>query len=409
MLESVPKFLQSCRELGITNLDLPTSYWHELTAEPYWDDLAACDQLRVVYVGGERALPDRLKAWRTRMPKTVRLVNGYGPTESTVVATIYDLSAMSETDDSSLEVSIGRPIRNVQAYVLDLHWNPVPVGVPGELYLGGLGLARGYLRRPELTAENFLPNPFSVEPGARLYRTGDMARWLPNGNLEFLGRIDHQVKLHGFRIELGEIETVLAEHAAVRAAVVLAREDDAGDKHLVAYVVTQTESGVTGKQLRQFVQEKVPAYMVPAVFVLLEALPLTTSGKVDRRALPAPERSGAGREVDFVAPRTALEEVLSRIWAEVLKREQVGVYDNFFELGGNSLLSLQVVARIRATLQVEMPLRTFFQAPTVEGVAAALHQDADKGAEMDQIAELVVSLAKLSESEVEAMLAARTP
>jgi amino acid adenylation domain-containing protein len=409
MLESVPRFLRSCREMGVTNLDLPTSYWHDLASDAFLKDLASCDQLRVVYFGGERALPERLKAWRRCMAKSVRLVNGYGPTEATVVATLYDVSADSGTGHPMTEVPIGRPIRNMQAYVLDRHWNPTPVGVPGELYLGGVGLARGYLGRPELTAGKFLPNPFGGEPGARLYRTGDLARWLPDGNLEVLGRLDHQIKLRGFRVELGEIEAVLAEHPAVREAVVMVRDDGPGGKRLVAYVVPREESEVTSKQLRGFVQEKLPAHMSPAAFMLLKALPRTSTGKIDRQALPASERAGTAPEEAFVAPRDPVEDVLAGIWCEVLKVERVGVHDNFFELGGDSLLSLQVVARIRALLRVEIPLRAFFDTPTIAGLAGALRRDADRGADVDQVAAVVVSLARLSDAEVEAMLAARAP
>jgi amino acid adenylation domain-containing protein len=407
MLESVSEFARGCHKLGVTNLDLPTAYWHELCADAGLNDLATCDTLRVVYIGGERALPERFRAWRKRMPKSVRLVNGYGPTECTVVATLCDLSAMSEETACAGEVPIGRPIRNVQAYVLDRDGNPVQVGVPGELYLGGVNVARGYLHRPDTTAERFLPDPFGDKPGARLYRTGDLVRWREGGYLEFLGRIDHQVKVRGFRIELPEIEAALMQHPEVRETVVVAREDSPGDKYLVAYVVPQERSVVALDQLRGFLQQKLPGYMVPAVYVTLAALPLTPNGKVNRQALPAPERAGATRDQPFVAPRTPLEEVLAGIWSEVLKLERVGVHDNFFELGGDSLLSLRIVGRIRSTLQVEMPLRTLFEAPTVAGVAAALRQDAAKGAEVDQIAELVLSLAHLSEGEVQAMLAAR--
>jgi amino acid adenylation domain-containing protein len=414
MLESAPQFLQICREWGITNLDLPTSYWHELTSDAYLDDLASCNQLRVVYFGGERALPERLRAWQKRMPKSVRLVNGYGPTESTVVATWYDLSVGSLRvkpggSPGSTEVPIGRPIPNVQAYVLDQHGNPSPVGVPGELYLGGIGLARGYLGRPELTAERFVPDPWSGQPGARLYRTGDRVRWREDGNLEFLGRLDEQVKVRGYRIEPGEIEAALAQHPAVTQAAVQPRDDAAGDSRLVAYVARSPGRTPSLEELRDFLRHRLPSYMVPSTFVLLPSLPLTPSGKVDRRALAAMELGRPELAAVFTAPRDSLEQVLAGIWCEVLKLDRVGAHDNFFELGGDSLRSLQVVARIRATLEVDVPLRELFAAPTVAGLAGALRRDRDKGAHIDQIAEMVMSLARLSEAEVEAMLAEKAP
>jgi acyl carrier protein len=243
----------------------------------------------------------------------------------------------------------------------------VPIGVPGELYIGGDGLARDYYRRPELTAQRFLPNPFGGEDDKRLYRTGDRARFRADGTIEFLGRFDDQVKIRGFRIEPGEIEAALSQHPGVREAVVVAREDEPGQKRLVAYVVGK--EGMLGRSdLRGFLKEKLPEYMVPSAFVALEALPLTPNGKVDRLALPAPE----GRpelEEGHVAPRTPTEEVLSRIWAQVLGLDRVGVHDNFFELGGHSLLATRVVSRVREFFQIELSLQTIFEAPTVAGLS----------------------------------------
>jgi hypothetical protein len=243
------------------------------------------------------------------------------------------------------------------------------VGVPGELYIGGAGLARGYLNRPELTAEKFVPDPFAQTPGARMYRTGDRARYLPDGNIEFLGRADNQIKLRGFRIELGEIEAVLGEHSMVRQAVVLAREDVPGDKRLVAYIVPADVAGAATETLRAYVRERLPEYMLPSAYVVLEHLPLTPNGKVDRRALPAPEYDRNMLGGAFVAPRNSLEELMAEVWREVLKREQVSVHDNFFELGGHSLLAAQVVARLARLLKVELPLRRMFEAPTIAELA----------------------------------------
>jgi amino acid adenylation domain-containing protein len=313
-----------------------------------------------ILCGGE-ALPRELAHQLLRWG--VPLWNLYGPTETTVWATAYKV----EPEGSS--VPIGRPIANTQIYLLDAHLQPVPIGVPGELHIGGIGLARGYLNRPEMTAEKFIPNPFSDEPGTRLYKTGDLARYLPDGNIEFLGRIDHQVKVRGFRIELGEIETVLGRHPTVRETVVMARKDVLGDNRLVAYVVPNQKPAPTTNELRSFLKRKLPQYMVPSTFMFLDALPLTPNGKVDRRALPAPDRVRPELERAFVAPRTPIEEMLAGIWAEVLGLEEVGIHDNFFELGGHSLVATQVMYRVRAASRVELSLRSLFERPTVAGLA----------------------------------------
>jgi acyl carrier protein len=249
---------------------------------------------------------------------------------------------------------------------------PVPVGVYGELYIGGDGLARNYLQRPALTAETFVPNPFSVKPGSRLYRTGDLVRYLTDGSIEFLGRIDHQVKIRGFRIELGEIESVLGRHPKVSDTVVIAREDVRGDKRLVAYVVASHEPTPTFSELRSFLKEKLPDYMIPSAFVFLDSLPLTPNGKVDRRALPKPEGSLTGTIENFVPPRNPVEATLAQIWANLLRVEQVGVHDNFFELGGHSLLATRVVSRIQKEFDVDLKIAHFFEMPTVSELAEVL-------------------------------------
>ncbi|HEX9939428.1 MAG TPA: amino acid adenylation domain-containing protein, partial [Longimicrobium sp.] len=310
--------------------------------------------LRTLLVGG-----DRLRSIPAELPFT--LVNNYGPTETTVVATSGEVEA-------SAKVHIGRPIANTRVYLLDRTGRPVPVGVAGELYVGGTGVARGYLNRPELTAERFVPDPFSAHPGTRLYRTGDLARWLADGTIEFLGRTDFQVKIRGFRIELGEIEARMAEHAAVRDAVVLVREDAPGEKRLVAYYVGEALDAET---LRTHVAERLPSYMVPAAFVWMEAYPLTPNGKVDRRALPAPEGDAyAARE--YEPPVGTTETVLAGIWAEVLRVERVGRRDSFFDLGGHSLLAVQVISRVRQALQVEVVLGDLFARPVLADFARAL-------------------------------------
>jgi amino acid adenylation domain-containing protein/non-ribosomal peptide synthase protein (TIGR01720 family) len=313
-----------------------------------------------VLPGGEAIDP---ATWAVlRQAPSTEFYNMYGPTECTVDSTIGWVRACGERP------SIGKPVSNARLYVLDGQGEPVPVGVPGELYIGGAGVSRGYLQRPELTAERFVPDPFSGEPGARLYRTGDRVRYLPDGNVEFLGRLDDQVKLRGYRIELGEIEAVLREQAGIRDAVVLVREDQPGHQRLVAYVVPEGQPPSIA-ELRAQLGHTLPEYMVPSTYVFLEAFPLTPNAKVDRRALPAPEAARPDLESDYVAPRTPEEQIMAGIWAQVLGVEQVGVYDNFFELGGDSILSIQVVARAnQAGLRISP--RQVFQYPTVAALAA---------------------------------------
>jgi amino acid adenylation domain-containing protein len=318
-----------------------------------------------ILCGGE-ALP--LDLARQLLPRAVSLWNMYGPTETTIWSTVCKIEPGDDV------VSIGRPIANTQIYLLDPQLQPVPVGVPGELYIGGDGLALGYLNRPELTAERFIPHPFSGEPGARLYKTGDLARYRPDGTIEHLGRLDFQVKLRGYRIELGEIEAVLSEHPAVRQVVVVAREDVPGDKRLVAYVVLREQQTATVGELQSHVTKQLPAYMVPSAFVLLEAFPLTPNGKVDRRALPAPQHTRPGLQRTFVAPETPIEKVVASIWSQILGIEQIGIHDGFIALGGDSLKALQVIARLRKALQVQLPLARFYEARTIAELAKIIEQ-----------------------------------
>jgi amino acid adenylation domain-containing protein len=320
--------------------------------------------LRNVIFGGEALEPASLREWvERRGAETPRLVNMYGITETTVHVTYRPLGREDVFGGSGSP--IGRAIPDLRLYVLDPARRPVPIGVPGELYVGGGGVARGYLNRPELTAQRFIDNPFA--PG-RLYRTGDRVRWMADGTLEYLGRLDEQVKIRGFRIELGEIEARLAEHAAVREVAVLAREDEPGDRRLVAYVVGDVEVDA----LRAHVRQSLPEYMVPGAFVVLDALPLTANGKLDRKALPAPELASA--EEAYVAPRTPVEEVLAEIWAEVLRLERVGVHDSFFDLGGHSLLMMRLLAKIQATFDLEISIRTVFSMPTLEALAGEIER-----------------------------------
>ncbi|MBD2535166.1 amino acid adenylation domain-containing protein, partial [Nostoc flagelliforme FACHB-838] len=319
---------------------------------------------RAFIIGGENLLSQHLTLWQTYAPETA-LVNEYGPTETVVGCCIYTAPPDQQLSGS---VPIGRPIANMQIYILDCQMQPLPVGVPGELYIGGAALARGYLKRPDLTAEKFVPHPFSLEAGARLYRSGDLARHLPDGNIEYLGRIDEQVKVRGYRIELGEIESLLRQHEAVREAVILPWEQEPGQQRLVAYMVSKPGLSLTVKELRNFLQAQLPEYMVPATFIYLKALPLTSNGKVDRRALPAPDTARPLLEEAYVAPRNPVEERLTAIWTEVLGLKQVGIYDNFFELGGDSILSIQIIARANQS-GIKLIAKQMFQYQTIAGLA----------------------------------------
>jgi amino acid adenylation domain-containing protein len=297
------------------------------------------------------------------------LVNHYGPTEYTVVTSCVRVPPRVGAETPP---PIGRPIDNTEVYLLDAGLRPVPAGIAGELYVGGAGLARGYLDRPALTAERFIPHPFSQEPGARLYRTGDLARFLADGQLEFLGRVDHQVKIRGFRVELGEVEAVLCMHEGVREAVAVALEDGAGGKRVAAYFTATQGAAPQARDLRSFMKERLPDYMVPSSFVPMEELPLTPNGKVDRRALPAPAEVGAEPDESRPAGPSPTEEVLAGIWSQVLGVSGVGVGQNFFESGGHSLMATQLLSRVREVFKVELPLRTLFEEPTLAGLAAAI-------------------------------------
>jgi amino acid adenylation domain-containing protein len=342
--------------------------------------------------GGEVLSEDLVQAISERGGS---LWNLYGPTETTVWSTVWEVEANYN------RICIGRPIANTQTYILDPSLTPVPVGVAGELYIGGAGLARGYLNRPEITAESFVNNPFSHVPGSKLYKTGDLVRYLPDGNIEFLDRIDYQVKVRGFRIEPGEIEAVLREHAGIQQAVVVAREDVAGDKCLVDYVVLNPGFMLTTSELHRFLKSKLPDYMIPYVFISLDRLPITPNGKLDRKALPAPEQDRPEPSEGFVPPRNPTEEAVAKIWAKVLRLERVGVRDNFFDLGGHSLLATQVLSRIRRTFAIEIPLRSLFDNATVEELALQIAEIQARKSVPDEVAELLSNLESLSDEEAE--------
>jgi amino acid adenylation domain-containing protein len=384
----------SVRVVPDASLHDPTRLVEILATEPvtFWDSAPAALQqlvpflehagdrtakrpLRLVFLSGDwipLTLPDRV---RGAFPGA-EIIGLGGATEATVWSNWHRIDGIAP---HWVSIPYGRPIQNARYYALDPDGNPCPPGVPGELHIGGECLAEGYIDQPRLTAERFIPDPFSARPGGRLYRTGDRVRWWADGTMEFLGRLDSQVKIRGFRVELGEIEAVLARHPRVRGSVAVVREDRPGDRRLVAYVVP-TDAGLSSQELRQFVGERVPEYLLPSAFILMDTIPATDNGKLDRQRLPAPDFSDR-HGLEFVAPRSNLEEVLARIWAEVLGVGRVGIHDNFFELGGDSILSIQVVARAHEE-GVHISPRVLFQHQTVAELAAAAERD--EGAALPQ-------------------------
>ena len=372
--------------------------------------------LRLALIAGDWCplnLPDRLKS----MAEHALFVNLGGATEVSIYSTLYPVM---QSDSTWKSIPYGKPLANQQAYLLDASFQLLPVGETGELYFGGTGLARGYLQRPELTAEKFIPHPFARTPGERIYRTGDLARFLPDGTLEFLGRVDFQVKIHGMRIELGEIEAVLCTHPGVREAIVIAHTK-AEEKRLAAYIVPKAEHIIVPDELRHYLQKRLPDYMVPSAFTLLAALPLLPNGKIDRMALPTPVWGRERQEQTYIAPRTPVETQLAEIWTDVLPVKHPGLYDNFFSLGGDSLLATQMLARLRAAFHLEIPLAALFKAATLLELAqyieaASQAQDGDLHADTATIQhleredtaldDLLARLEHLSDLEVQTLLAA---
>ncbi|MEH2123776.1 amino acid adenylation domain-containing protein [Nostoc sp.] len=348
----------------------PSTFYSILTSVD--DSFAKTRSLRYVFLGGEPISIPSLLSWQNSPYCSAKIVNSYGPTECADVCSAYTVEQPKDFLNKS--IPIGKPLANIKLHIVDQNLQLVPVGVIGELCIAGIGVGMGYINDLQRTNEKFISNPFSDDESERLYKTGDLVRYLDDGNIEYLGRIDNQVKIRGFRIELGEIETVLNTHPQIQQAVVVAREDNRGDKRLVAYLAA-TDRSLTTYQLREFLKHQLPEYMVPSAIVILESLPLTPSGKVNRRALPKPDlQSGADK---YVAPRTPIEEMLAQIWAQVLKVEQIGIHDNFFELGGHSLLATQVISRLRQAFGVELPLRCLFESPVLaqlsESVELARH------------------------------------
>lgn len=387
---SIKRLIQWFVQEEITIGFLPTPLAELVIHE---EEMLQATHLRVLLTGG-----DRLRSGpRSKLP--FRLMNHYGPTENSVVAT------WAEVLEGQTNPPIGKPVSNVQAYVLDSHMLPVAAGVPGELYVTGDSLARGYSRDPGQTAGKFVPDQFSRKAGSRLYRTGDSVRWLANGQLEFLGRMDQQVKIRGHRIELGEVEATLRVQEDVRDVVVAAHQDLAGDQQLVAYVVARDAAHRLGEQLAACVAERLPEYMVPNIFIFVDALPLTVSGKLDRKRLPAPDWQHIASSREFVAPRTPMEAEVARIWADALGCRQISIYDNFFALGGDSLKAIRVMSRLNDSLQIDLPLRTLFDAPEVESFVSTIIQQEAGNAASGLVAQLLAELDGVSEDEARSVLA----
>jgi acyl-coenzyme A synthetase/AMP-(fatty) acid ligase len=340
-------------EVGATVLQGTPATWHLLVAAGFQHPIKAL-------CGGE-ALPGQLAG--QLLPRTRSLWNLYGPTETTIWSSLYQVSEAGEET-----IPIGRPIGNTQMYVLSGEGHPQPLGVKGQLCIGGAGLTRGYLRDPAQTAQRLLPNPHGRRAGERLYVTGDWARYRHDGQLEFLGRSDHQVKLHGYRIELGDVEAALRRLPSVREAVVMVREDDGGNKRLVAYLLADHQN-ITARQLRDRLQEQLPAYMIPSNFLFIDHFPLTPSGKVNRQQLPELETLQTSETTGYIAPRNATEAMLAQIWSELLRIDAIGIHDNFFEIGGHSLLAIQVIDRAREAFSMNIPLKSLYEASTVATLA----------------------------------------
>ncbi|MDZ7993445.1 MAG: non-ribosomal peptide synthetase [Nostoc sp. EfeVER01] len=379
-----PPHTPSLEELGqiiqqyqVTTLWLTAGLFHLIVDEK----IDALKSLRQLLAGGDvLSIPHVQKFLQT--VHNCQLINGYGPTENTTFTCCHPITAPLQPDVS---IPIGRPIANTQVYILDQNLQPVSIGETGELYIGGDGLARGYLNRPDLTAEKFIFHSFDSNLETRLYKTGDLARYLPDGKIEFLGRIDNQVKIRGFRIELGEIEREIAQHPDVREIVVLARQDDTSEKQLTAYIVPHYNSEYTHNKLRDFLQQRLPNYMVPSAFVMLESLPLTANGKVDRHKLPAPSRERPQLEQAYISPQTDLERLLAGILSELLKIDRVGIDDNFFDLGATSISILQVAARIKQELGIELSAVKLFQYSTIGSLANYLHSNQNSQPSSDKL------------------------
>ncbi|MGA9117874.1 MAG: amino acid adenylation domain-containing protein [Bacteroidota bacterium] len=393
------------RASHITVINVPPAYWNQVVQ--WWSanpDLPAPDSLRLVIVGGDVLSPESVLLWSKSPARAARFLNAYGPTETTITAATHEIVADADGGERALRIPIGRSPGARTIHILNRSLHPVPPGLPGELYIGGETLARGYLRLPDRTAESFLPDPFSGVPGARLYKTGDLGRFRADGSVEYLGRTDFQIKIRGFRVETGEIESALLRHPAVAQAVVVSREDSIGERRLVAYLVVRPGEEIDEDEVRRFLQRSLPSYMLPTACVMLERIPLSAGGKIDRGALPIPQWEERRCRQEYVAPRSQVEEELAEILARVLGVSRVGIYDNFFDLGGHSLLATQYIAVVRDRFHVEVPIRSVFEAPTVADFAAVLLEFLAAGEEESQIAEMLKEVERMSDEGVRKLL-----
>jgi amino acid adenylation domain-containing protein len=366
------------------------------------EDLESCRDLRLIIVGAEQVQFEDQEKFYERLPWAT-LENLYGPTEASIDVTYW--KCLREREGRM--VPIGRPISNVKIHILDKNLMPVPVGVSGELHIGGIGLMRGYHNRPELTAEKMIPDPYG-EPGDRLYKTGDLSRYREDGEIEFLGRMDTQIKIRGYRVELGEIEAAMSHHPAIREVVVISREDKPGQQRLVAYYVPAAGQTVSAGELRTALRDSLPDYMIPSAFVPLDAMPLHPNSKLNRKALPAPEEVLAGSETSYEAPRTPLEKLLADIWMDVLSVEKVGINDDFFEVGGQSILATQFITRVQQVLPGKLPLQAIFETPTIAGLADFIMRNQPEQDEVqnEELAELFAEIQGLSDEDVQELLRA---
>ncbi len=378
---------------AITHMQCTPSTAIQLSYDPEFFD--AIRGLNKLLIGGEASTPALMQGLGTVVTGDIH--NMYGPTETTIWST-SDL-----VEKSAEKITIGRPLANNEVYLLDRKLGPMPVGITGNLHIGGQGVVRGYLNSPDLTAERFIPDKFSRRAGSRLYATGDVARYLADGKVEFLGRADQQVKLRGHRIELGEIEAALDAHPAVLQSAVVLQEDARGEKRLIAYAVFEPGSLLTVSLMREFLKDRLPDYLIPSALMQLDEMPLTPNGKIHRKGLPAVEQINAGERIPE-PPRSRVEEALCWMWAEILGVEEVGIHDNFFEIGGHSILASQLVSRLRETFHIELSLRTFFDAPTIAKLAGIIIGDEEQAMRVERIAELLMDVINYSEDEVEAKL-----
>ena len=355
-----------------------------------------CYSLNHIFSGGEKLNKDLQERFLNQSNALLHHTYGLTETGNAAISTYQRRNIQNP-------ISIGCSVPDTEIYLLNSNMEIVPFGEIGEMFIAGRGVAKGYLNRPELTAERFLPDPFSTEQNSKLFKTGDLARYLPNGEIEFLGRIDHQINIRGYRIEPHEIESALNQHASVQQSVIAAKEYQQDDKRLVAYVVFKQGQFAAPYELRRVLKEKLPEHMVPSAFVILDILPLTPSGKVDRRALPAPDTARRELDTEFIPPRTPVEEVVAGVWKRILDVEQVGVHDNFFELGGHSLSAAEVVFRLRELFRMELPLQALFQEPTVDGLVGAIAQLRGGREIVEEIVQVIQEIENLSEDEVKAM------